>query len=454
MLGLIGRAKRLVPQQMWLADVVNAGCQIVGVLMPRRSTKTTSIIALMLGRCAERPDYVVGYTMCTTGMKARARFRQDVANVLDRMFPDEDSRPFKIRRAAGSERVDFDNGSSFQVLVPAGDAFRGDAFDVVVLDEAGEASPEMTEDLMAGILPTFDTRPGAQLVVAGTAAKYREGNLLWETLADGRKGLQSTGILEYAAPDDTDMELLDDWEHVKALVLAAHPGVGNLTTLEVVRARWEKLSRRQFAEEYLSIFGTLGAVDTFVDLEKWRDAADGGELPSPPTDRAVGLAVAVHPDQSCATIVAAWRDDSGAGCLLVVDYKSGTKWVAKRAKELSAKLRTSIIYDNAGTVLVEVEVMQRMKPRPRLAPQTWAQVSTAAGLIMKENGDGNLRHWDQVELNEAVKTATKRGTPTSNRWAFGRKLPGESIIALEAASLALRWADENPKRARTRAMVA
>lgn len=454
LLGVHGGRKELKPQQYRLADVCNRGHNYVGILLPRRSTKTTTLLALALGRCASREDYLVGYTTCTTGQKARDRFRKDIVPVLERLYPDPATRTFKIRKAGGSERIEFDNGSIFQVLPPMGESFRSDAFDLIILDEAGEASPEMTEDLMAGALPTLDTRPEAQIIVAGTAAKFRKGNLLWDTLEDGRAGKPSTGVLEYAAPDTTDMADLDDWEKVKDLALAAHPGIGVLTTIDVMRDRWEKLSRRQFAEEYLSIFGTDGSVQAFLNMEQWNAHAETGDLPEMPTDRTVGLAITVHPDQSCAAITAAWRDDKGRACLLVVDYRTGTDWLAKRAKELAAKSRGTIVYDSVGPVTVTVEALQRMRPRPKLAPQTWQNVATAAALLAKEIDDGNLVHWSQEELTSAVQLVTKRGTPTSNRWAFGRREPGHSIIAAEGASLALRWADENPKRAKYTGIVA
>jgi len=448
LLGVHGGRKELKPQQLRLADVCNAGHTTVGILLPRRSTKTTTLLALALGRCASREDYLVGYTTCTTGQKARDRFRKDIVPVLERLFPDPASRTFKIRKAGGSERIEFNNGSIFQVLPPQGESFRSDAFDLIILDEAGEASPEMTEDLLAGALPTLDTRPDAQIIVAGTAAKYRKGNLLWDTLEDGRTGQASTGVLEYAAPDTTDMADLDDWEKVEALALAAHPGIGVLTTLDIVRQRWEKLSRRQFAEEYLSIFGTDGSVQSFLNVGQWSDHTDSGDLPEMPTDRVVGLAITVHPDQSCSAITAAWRDDKGRACLLLVDYRSGSGWLAKRAKELSAKLRGTVVFDEKGPVRVETEILERMRPRPKMAPQTWKNVATAAALLAKEIDAGNIVHWGQEELTSAVQLVTKRGTPTSNSWAFGRREPGHSIIAAEGASLALRWADENPKRAK------
>ena len=438
-LGLIGRNKTLKPQQLRIADVCNAAHQTIGILVPRRSAKTTSLFALALGRSFEREGYLVGYTTCTTGQKARDRFKKDIAPVLERIFPDKDSRPFKIVYSGGLERVVFNNGSIFQVLPPLGEAFRSDAFDLVILDEGGEAGPEMTDDLIQGILPTFDTRPGAQLIVAGTAAKYRDGNLLWNTLVDGRHQLNGTGILEYAAPDSTTDEELDDWPTVEKLVKASHPGIDTLTTLDVVKARWMKLKRQQFAEEYLSIFGIAGATTGIVSMEGWNTGRNKGTLPRPPARFA--MAMAVHPDQISACIVAAWRV-RGKARILVLEHRRGNlDWLTKRARELASKYRTPIVHDTNGPVTVEAEALARMRPKPKLLGQSFPNIKTAAALIIKEIEAGRLEHYDQESLNEAARLAKKRPVgPTA--WALGRSRSEDDIITLEAAAMALRVYDE------------
>lgn len=444
LLGLGGGRKSLHPQQLMLADVCNADFQTIAVLLPRRSSKTTSIFALALGRCAERDDYLVGYTTCTTGSKARDRFKKDIAPVLERLYPDAKNRPFKIVYAGGQERIVFDNGSIFQILPPKGENFRSDAFDLIILDEAGEADPEMGEDLLAGVLPTFDTRPDAQLIIAGTAAKYRDGNLLWDALVDGRAGLNQTGILEYAAPDDTTDEELDDWDIVEQLVLLCHPGINTLTTLATIRTRWNKLKRFQFAEEYLSIFGTAGATSGIVNMEQWDKHAikcKVEDLPNPPEKFA--LAIAVHPDQLSAAIVAVWREKDQAK-LLLIDHRNGVNWLAGEAVRLSRKYRTAIVHDTTGPITVEVEAIERERPKPRLAPQSFPNVKTAAALLVKDIKSGKVDHFDQEPMNEAAKLAKKRSVgPTA--WALGRKLPEDDIVSLEAAAMGLRVFDEMPK---------
>ncbi|WP_123944022.1 MULTISPECIES: hypothetical protein [unclassified Frondihabitans] len=391
-------------------------------------------------------DYAVAYTACTSGGKARDRFRKDIVPVLEKVYPDPDSRPFKIRKAGGSERIEFDNGSIFQVLPPMGESYRGDSFDLVILDEAGEATAAMTEDLLGAILPTTDTREDAQIIVAGTAAPFRDGNLLWDTLKDGRDGKASTAIIEYAAPDSTNMDDLEDWDLVVPLVLAAHPGIGTLTTLEKMQANYEKITPAQFAAEYLSIFGNSGAATGLINSQLWTLAGDDGALPSVPDT--FGLAMSVHPDGLGASLAAAWRVD-GVAHVGLLWHSTRPAGLVARALAVAREHRVAIVHDGqASATTVEADILARERPRPRMAPQLWGPVSTAASLFVKELDAMNMRHYSQPAFDEAVRVAVKRGTATSNKWGFGRprKDPSADITPLEAAALALYYYDEAKPR--------
>ncbi|MET4053593.1 phage terminase large subunit-like protein [Frigoribacterium sp. PvP054] len=441
-LGLGSAKKPIHEQQYAIADVINAtggdGLAVwttVGVCVPRRASKTTSIFALALGRCLEREDYAVAYS-AQTGTKARDRFLIDIVRPLERMFPDEDSRPFKINRSRGGEHIAFDNGSRFAVLPPIADSFRGDAYDLVILDEAQVHEPDASDDLLGAILPTFDTRPGAQLIVAGTTGEHRSG-MLWATLQDGRDGRASTGIVEYSAGDSlTEEEMADE-----AVWRRAHPGIGTLTTIDAIRRNYEKLPLDQFSREYLGVW-PAGGGGRFLNGEKWANAGRGGDLPTPPAHFALGLAV--HPDQLSASIVAAWRDDAGHAHVLVLDHRPGVRWVATRAVELARKYGVKIGHDTFGPVLVETEAMGRAKPAPRTAPQTMADVKTSAATLVKALEQGELVHYEQDEMSEAARLAVKR--KIGNGWGLGRGTPEDDITALEAASYALHVYDGTRQR--------
>jgi len=86
-------------------------------------------------------------TALSDGMNASLATLKDVAGIMERTYPDEDARPFRLLRGAGSERIEFDNGSVLSFVAPKGDSFRSDAFDVIILDEAGEPEAELSDDV-------------------------------------------------------------------------------------------------------------------------------------------------------------------------------------------------------------------------------------------------------------------------------------------------------------------
>lgn len=449
-LGLDTPKKPIPPQTFVIADALNATGDdglalhtVVGVCVTRRASKTTSIFAVALGRCFERPGYEAAYA-AQSGTKGRDRFMLDIVRPLERKWPDEGTRPFRINRSRGSEHITFDNGSRFAVLPPLPDSFRGDAYDMVILDEAQVHDVEASEDLLGAILPTFDTRPGAQLVVAGTTGEHRSG-LLWDTLENGRHGRASTGIVEYGAGDTLTEEQAGD----EAVWLRSHPGIGNLTPLAAVRRNFENLPLGQFLREYLGVW-PAGGGGRFLDPQKWLAGAVSGALPSPPDHFALGIAV--HPDQACASIVAVWRDEDDNAHLLLLDRRPGVAWLTPEAARLARTYRVQIGHDTFGAVMVEVEALQRAKPRPRLAPQSMADVKTSAALLVKTLDLGQLVHYDQDEVNDAARLAVKR--KIGNGWGLGRGSNEDDITSLEAASYALHVYDGLRKREPFRPLMA
>lgn len=455
--------KPIHPQQFMVGDVLNAvgddGLSlhsVIGICIPRRATKTTSIFATLVGRCLERDDYQVAYA-AQSGTKGRDRFLKDLVPHLERMYPDIATRPFKINRSRGGEHIAFDNGSRFAILPPQPESFRGDAWNVVVLDEAQEHDPELGAELKAAILPTFDTVPGAQLIIAGTTGEHRSG-ILWQTLEDGRNGKAATGIVEYAAPDDTPVydpeihETIDGTTADPEIWKLAHPGIDTLTSLKIIGERYEALTPEAFAREYLGIW-PKGSESRFISPVQWDLCGlPNDEMPALP-DRFT-TAFAVHPSGTYASIVAAWREE-GVAQILVLEHGLRTSWLASSVKAITTeytdtrtRFRLPVAHDTVGAAIAEAEALARQRPAPNLKPQKWANVASAATLLLKEIEAGNLRHWNQPVLNDAIGITTKRGTPRSNLWAFNATDPEGDITTVNAAAMALRAYDEEPVKRR------
>jgi hypothetical protein len=435
------------PQQVAVADTLATGKPRTAVLMPRRSSKTTSLLAVALGRAYSREDYRVGILTLTSGKAGRSRFLKDVAPALDRILAsygeERTGHPFRVVRSAGQERVEFKVSGGSVSWLSSVDDLRGEAFDLIILDEAQAADPEKARDVIAAALPTLDTRPGAQIVVAGTAGGWRAGNLLHDWLEQGRAG--KAGIIEYAMPEDTPDEVFNDWETLEPYIVAAHPGIGTLTTLEAVRSNYDALARETFAQEYGGIWGSLGEGRTALRAEAWHEA---GQDTAPIVPERFALAAMPSFTGAQAALVAAWRDEQGRAHGYVLDYRKGTTWLAAAAAEKARQHAVPIVYDSkSSTMRTEVEVMERMKPRPRLAPQTYNDVTAAASLLVKDVNNGNAVHYKQPALEDAARVAVRR-TTGANAWALGRPPKDEDadICALEAWSLALRYYDDNQRR--------
>lgn len=435
-------------QQRELLGVLGAGHRFNSILMPRRSTKTTSLFAWALGTCLTYEDEQIAYMAGTSAKSARDRFTKDIIPALERTYPDEASRPFKIRRGSGMERVIFDNGSQFQVMGATDEDLRGNAYTRVIVDECQELDHEDGEIMLAALLPVLDTNPDGQVIMAGTAGQRRDGQVLWDQLERGRAG--DGGVLEYAADQRLALEDYDEWEKVIPLLEAHHPGIGTLTTLEVIKGNYDRMrDKHRFAREYLGVWGNDGSSAGIFDIAGWNTGArDADTLPAPPERFAIGFACS--PYQSSAAIVAAWREN-GTAVVLLLDHRNGTRWLRRRAADLALKYKVPLHYDGFGQNLIEADEIKRTKPRPTMAPFSTRDSTSAAMKLVEEVRDGNVAHYGQDALTASIVVARRRNVG-AKAFAYGRGDTLDDIAAVEAASVALWAYDQLPTRTKVRVL--
>jgi hypothetical protein len=130
-------------------------------------------------------------------------------------------------------------------------------------------------------------------------------------------------------------------------------------------------------------------------------------------------------------------------------HRQGMAWLPEKLLEYSRRFNVPLTYDakSAGADITREQLDQQV-PRPRMNPHHWADVSNAATLFMKEMEEGNLRHFNQPDLNRATQAAIKRGPLNSSRWTFGMKEATEDISPLDACAQAL-WAFDQMKEQAT-----
>lgn len=438
------------PVQLVIADMLNAGRKFNGILEPRRTTKTTAVQALIMGRCSLRDDYLVGWTMAKAdgGQKTGERFRKDIVSHVERMFPDKQNRPFIVNTGKGTEHIRWPNGSYFNAYAPGNDAFTSGAYDIAWVDEAQDATPELTADMMTSIPPTLDGRYRPQMITSGTAPEYQKGNLLWHVL-----NMVGAGVIMHGIPEDTDPEELEAWEaseehpraRVRELIELNHPGIGFTTPLSDVRDNFEamKATPGAFNTEYLGMPGSEGSASALIKQPDWtgsRKLTTAASVSLPPV---IALAIAIDPDGRWCSLVAAWKGKGRKRHIALLHHQATVDGFAKEVIRIGRKLKRQVIYDpGRPTENVEIAVVAQARPVVRTKALTRAEIPRGAVLFMKTLKAKNLVHYAGNDpLDDAAEIAVRRAFGTTGSWAFGRpdekNRPEDDITPLEAAARAL-----------------
>lgn len=480
------RRKPLQPQQLLVADALNAGRSRDVVEMPRRSSKTTSIFIWMLGRMHEREEYITTFS-AQNGKKGMQRLRE-WKRTLDRITPDpladvpywrrnaltgaakrhaqavalfgddmlppapaqtvaSGGRGFTIMMGAGNLGIYFDNGSQMLVLKPDADDYRGEGADVSWIDEGQEIDPEEGSELLAGILPLQDTRVDSKVIVSGTAGEVKAG-VLWSFLTQLRAGAANYGGVDFAAPEDTPWEVIADEEAAMALLERVHPGIGTLTTIEKMRENYRdpELTLPQWAREYLNLWPERPDA-LVVDPQTWADLKLE-QRPQLPARVAFGFAV--KPRGGSGAIAAAWRDRDGIAHVAVVGYQRGTDWMPREMSAIGGKYTTTFGHDRFGDDAATATAAERVRGRrPRLQPLGLTDKELGCIQLLRDIEAGTLRHGDQRELNQAIHQAARRRPRGSDegRWVF-TPIDEADLSPLDACVMALRnWDKHYARRA-------
>lgn len=453
----------LQPQMLRAVDVLAVEVLRNAVLMPRRSSKTTTIWCVLLGRCWMRPQHMTAYTMLTLAKKAEERFALDVRDPIRRKWRDVKTRPVKLMDGKGGKGIEFDNGSRLSILAPKGEDVRSGAYDTLVLDEAGEAEPEDWDDVVAAVIPSFDTRPGAQLILAGTGGKYRTGSYFWKTLHD-----ETAGRLRYGVPDDIDADLLESWSAgAGRLIEDLHPGLDGLTTLDRIEANFPDLGATLFSREYLGHFGDEHGTSTLFSATGWQKGMQPGEPPEGITDAA--LALAIHPHGLWVSIAVAWHvtaptdlataaweldgatvSDPHRGFKLV-HHQRGVEGIEEILLSFARRLNAPIVYDHgASQTRAAIERLSaRAYPRPEVTPYQFGDAKVAAAQLVAAIESGSVWHWAQAPIEKAAAIAVRRAVGQGFLIGLPKGDEGADVTPLDAVALALDALPDRPAQSLT-----
>lgn len=395
--------------------------RIVVVVVPRQQGKSSATNAVMVRRSVMAPNMTTVYT---------AQDRSIAAERLVEQLYERQLRPSPLgpaveaRRANGSERLTFRNGSRVILVAPHERSAHGMTLDLAMIDEAW-AQRDMS--LPQAFSPAMVTRPDAQLWIVSTVGDGSD-SLLAHYQAAGAASLADPDsrlcYVEYSAAPTADPDDPATW-------LACMPAIGHTIDLDTIRAERAGLPSDEFERAYLCRRPVAGPADRLISAAAWAAGLDPAAEPTAP----LAMAVEVPFDRSSATIAVCGSGGPDVRVVEVIDRRPDTGWVTARLVELWERHRpTAIVIDPGGPAAPWITDLEAL--RLPVKPLTARDLAAACGGFYDDVRRGAVRHRTDRDLDAAVAAVQRR--PLSNAWAWDRRAGLTDVSPLVAVTLA-RW---------------
>ena len=437
-----------MPWQRYVADVlgeVDARGHLVHpfgiVSVQRQAGKTQLDLAQSVHRCLWIPNARVWHT-AQTGQDAAEKWWGLVEAILK--SPLAQLVEGKPRKSAGSQALEFVNGSKLRPHPPTRDALHGKQSDLNNVDEGWSFDEPRGAELLQAIIPTQATRDqdpwvGAQTVVWSTmgdaASSWFHG--LVDAAAEGRavvEGVPPPAGFVWGIPDDVDP---DDIEAVARY----HPAVGHTQTVDTLRrARaTPKMTRDDFARAYGN--RRTGGRTRIIPEAAWEAARVLEDLPAGRPAYGVGVWEPRDGGNVTGALVAAVAGPDGVPVVEVLEERPGRAWLAPRILELRDRGQ-AVAVDRKGPAgpvadqleLAGVELLPLTGLDKAAACQDlWDRLCDEGALT-----DGpRVLHRDHPALDAAVDVAGRRFIG-EGAWVWSAKESTGNVATLEGATLAVR----------------
>jgi hypothetical protein len=395
--------------------------RIVVVVVPRQQGKSSATNAVMVRRSITRPNMTTIYT---------AQDRSIAAERLIEQLYERQLRPSLFgphvdpRRANGTERLTFANGSRVILVAPHERSAHGMTLDLAMLDEAWS---QRDMSLPQAFSPAMVTRPDAQLWIVSAVGDGTD-SLLAHYQAAGAAALTDPDsrlcYLEYSAADEDDPDDPETWARCM-------PALGHTIDVATIKAERAGLPADEFERAYLCRRPRSGPADRLISEASWAATLDPAATPAPP----FAMAIDVPYDRSSATIGLCGSGGPDVRVVEVIDRRPETGWVRDRAVELWERWRpVSIVVDTSGPAAPLFHELAAL--RLPVATLTAREMAAACGGFYDDVRRGALRHRVDRDLDVAVAAVQRR--PLSNAWAWDRRAGSVDVTPLVAVTLA-RW---------------
>jgi hypothetical protein len=406
-------------------------CFEVGLVLSRQNGKDAGIEAVELGWL-----FLLDVQMIIHSAHLFDTSKEHFLRILHLIDNHDDfrRRVKAVRKGKGDEQIELLSGQRLDFMTRKGGAGRGFTAEKLVLNEAMYLDAMM----MAAVLPTLATRPGAQVIYAGSAGMRHSTQLALVRRRALARNEPSLGYLEWAADEEDDRADPQTWAKT-------NPGLGRRISVEYVRREMLAMGgpdSAAFATERLGIGDWPPDENAWqaIGRAEWEAAADVPDAAVPP----VSFGVEVEWDRSAAAIGVAWRRPDGLRQIeltatdQVVDHHPGTGWVVARLKELLERHQPSQLWIDpagpAGSLVKDLDDAEVRYQKMSLTDAGRAYGQMFDGIAGPDPAVRNLRHGNQAALNQAVERAVERKIGDAR--AFDRKLSG-AFAPLGAVTAAL-----------------
>jgi hypothetical protein len=423
----------LMPWQQFVAnvgleyDVLPSGLKVpayreVVVTIPRQNGKTTLVLSWEIDRCLMwgKPQRVA-YT-AQTGLDARKKVLEDQLPVIERSSLE--SAIDNVRRAQGSEGLDFRGGSQLDVLASTDSAGHGRTLDLGVIDEAFKDVDDRREGAM---LPAMTTRHDAQLLVVSTMGTDASNYLNRKVDAGRNMALRDDehaeiAYFEWAAEVDADIDDPRTWQ-------SCMPAYGITVTDRAIRHARETMSEGEFRRAFLN---QRTATDDRIIRGDVFDRVCGDVVP----DGRIVVAIDCNPERTASSIAIA--DELGR--CEIVDHNEGTAWLLRQAAEKARRWGAPVAYDPAGPAGVFGDDLA--KQGIKTIPIAGRDLAHACSFFFDAVAAQTIQIRTHAALHAAVAAAKKRTSGDAWVWARREAADLSPLVAVTIAHFAAQRAKD------------
>lgn len=406
--------------------------QKILISVPRQSGKTFLTGPLQLHRLLIRPGCEALFT-AQTGADAGKRIKELITMVVTSPA----SALVKPRFSNGSEGLTvIESGSTLTRFSPTLSSVHGGHPHLVTMDEIWKHSLELGEGLLGAIGPSQVTiRQEAQIWMIstkGTAKSEFMNKLIAEGIAESDPGLC---YIEFSMPDGADPYDPVTWWRF-------HPALGNTITESDLAADMG-LPYAEWMRGYMNV--VVAADNPLIALEDWDHLADEPE--AVPDLNEVAVAYEAAPFQSCAAVVASWRDLDGRPTIRVLRQGPGTQWLPAYIAHLATRYPGIRFFaDDGGPTRRITDTLRKRDDFDETRLKTLMineRCVADDNLLTWINETGQLKHDGSHVLREAVANAVTRDFNGVAR--LDRDRSTAPIPSLIAASVAAWGFDHQPE---------